>query len=169
MGSLSDPYTPFPAPPPSTMKIFKDIFTEDELASDVYPLELEDDVILKFTTKLITRTEGNYDMAGDGGGEETYDSTSTTVNNLVDAHKLVATDFTKKSYMTHIKDYMARLFKKRAQGFVKKVIADFDEYTFYQGEKMDIDNGMIVLSRYSEDGQTPYFFMWKDGMIEEKY
>lgn len=165
------------------MKIFKDIFTEDELASDVYPVELEDDVILKFTTKLITRTEGNYDMAGDGGGEETYDSTSTTVNNLVDAHKLIATDFTKKSYMTHIKDYMARLlkkleaenpsrvpaFKKGAQGFVKKVIADFDEYTFYQGEKMDIDNGMIVLSRYSEDGQTPYFFMWKDGMIEEKY
>merc|ERR1712070_963901 len=164
-------YTPFPAPPPSTMKIFKDIFTEDELASDVYPVELEDDVILKFTTKLITRTEG------------TYDSTSTTVNNLVDAHKLIATDFTKKSYMTHIKDYMARLlkkleaenpsrvpaFKKGAQGFVKKVIADFDEYTFYQGEKMDIDNGMIVLSRYSEDGQTPYFFMWKDGMIEEKY
>merc|ERR1712193_351905 len=144
-----------------TMKIFKDIFTEDELASDVYPLELEDDVILKFTTKLITRTEGNYDMAGDGGGEETYDSTSTTVNNLVDAHKLIATDFTKKSYMTHIKDYMARL--------LKKLIADFDEYTFYQGEKMDIDNGMIVLSRYSEDGQTPYFFMWKDGMIEEKY
>merc|ERR1711941_219768 len=144
-----------------TMKIFKDIFTEDELASDVYPVELEDDVILKFTTKLITRTEGNYDMAGDGGGEETYDSTSTTVNNLVDAHKLIATDFTKKSYMTHIKDYMARL--------LKKVIADFDEYTFYQGEKMDIDNGMIVLSRYSEDGQTPYFFMWKDGMIEEKY
>merc|ERR1711941_252377 len=148
MGSLSDPYTPFPAPPPSTMKIFKDIFTEDELASDVYPVELEDDVILK----LITRTEGNYDMAGDGGGEETYDSTSTTVNNLVDAHKLIATDFTKKSYMTHIKDYMARLlkkveaenpsrvpaFKKGAQGFVKKVIADFDEYTFYQGEKMDI-------------------------------
>lgn len=122
-------------------------------------------------------------MAGDGGGEETYDSTSTTVNNLVDAHKLIATDFTKKSYMTHIKDYMARLlkkleaenpsrvpaFKKGAQGFVKKVIADFDEYTFYQGEKMDIDNGMIVLSRYSEDGQTPYFFMWKDGMNEEKY
>merc|ERR1711941_239325 len=159
----------------STMKIFKDIFTEDELASDVYPVELEDDVILKFTTKLITRTEGNYDMAGDGGGEETYDSTSTTVNNLVDAHKLIATDFTKKSYMTHIKDYMARLLKKleaenpsRVPSF-KKVAADFDEYTFYQGEKMDIDNGMIVLSRYSEDGQTPYFFMWKDGMIEEKY
>merc|ERR1739841_161155 len=151
-----------------------DIFTEDELASDVYPVELEDDVILKFTTKLITRTEGNYDMAGDGGGEETYDATSTTVNNLVDAPKLVATDFTKKSYMTHLLKKLeaenpSRVpsFKKGAQGFVKKVIADFDEYTFYQGEKMDIDNGMIVLSRYSEDGQTPYFFMWKDGMIEE--
>jgi hypothetical protein len=35
-----------------------------------------------------------------------------TVNNLVDAHKLVQTDFDKKSYMTHIKDYMARLLKK---------------------------------------------------------
>jgi hypothetical protein len=166
------------------MKIFKDIFTDDELASDVYPVEVEDDVILRFTTKLITRTEGNYDMAGDGGGEESYDPTSVTVNNLVDAHKLVQTDFDKKSYMTHIKDYMARLlkkleadgaasrvpaFKKGAQSFVKKVIAEFSEYTFYQGEKCDIDNGMIVLSRWSEDGQTPYFYMWKDGLVEQKY
>jgi len=165
------------------MKIYKDIFTDDELASDVYPVEVEDEVILKFTTKLITRTEGNYDMAGDGGGEESYDPTSVTVNNLVDAHKLVQTDFDKKSYMTHIKDYMARLlkkleadnasrvpaFKKGAQAFVKKVMGEFSEYTFYQGEKCDIDNGMIVLSRWSEDGQTPYFYMWKDGLVEQKY
>ncbi len=85
--------------------------------------------------------------------------------------------------MTHIKDYMGRLlkhleannpervpvFKKGAQAFVKKVIGSFDEYSFYMGEKMDMDNGMIVLMRYSEDGSTPYVFLWKDGVFEEKY
>jgi hypothetical protein len=29
--------------------------------------------------------------------------------------------------------------------------------------------GMIVLMNYREDGMTPYFVYFKDGLIEEKY
>ncbi|KAL6080602.1 Translationally-controlled tumor protein [Balamuthia mandrillaris] len=164
------------------MKIYKDIFSEDELSSDSFPLTLEDDVVYKIETKLITKTEDGYDMAGDGAGEETYDSTSTTVNNLVDAHRLVETSFTKASYMTYIKGYMRKLkthleqnapdrvqpFMKGAQEFIKKVVGDFSEYQFFTGESMNPD-GMVVLMRYSEDGQTPFVYIFKDGCREEKY
>ncbi len=61
---------------------------DDEVASDAIPFVVEDEVVLKFTTKMITKVEGSYDMAGDDAGEK-YDSTSETVNNLIDAHKLM--------------------------------------------------------------------------------
>jgi len=164
------------------MKIFKDIISGDEMASDSFPMEVVDDCAYKITTKIITRTEGNYDTAGDGLGEETYDPTSVSVNNLIDAHRLAETSFDKKSYMTYIKGYMQALkkrieasnpsrvdaFMKGAQAFVKKVMADFSEYSFYTGESMNPD-AMVALLRYSEDGQTPYIYLFVDGLREEKY
>jgi len=79
---------------------------DDEMMSDSLPYALEDDVVYKVTTKvrffkdlkigstkytikkMIVKTEGDYNTAGDDLGEK-YDPTSTTVNNLVDAHRLV--------------------------------------------------------------------------------
>jgi len=163
------------------MIIFKDIFSGDELGSDSFPKEVEDEVVYKLTTKLITRTEDAYNLAPDALGEQ-YDASAVTVNNLIDAHRLVETPFDKKSYMTHIKSYMGKLkkhleanhpdrvkpFMTGAQAFVKKVIAEIDQYQFFTGEKMDSD-AMVALMRYSEDGQTPYIYIWKDGIKEEKY
>jgi len=111
---------------------------------------------------MIVKTEGDYNTAGDDLGEK-YDPTSTTVNNLVDAHRLVVrffgtpatldhtnflqqeTSFNKKNFMTYIKGYMTKLkkhlekeqpdrveaFMKGAQGFVKKIVGDFDQYQLY--------------------------------------
>ena len=51
---------------------------------------------------------------------------------------------------------------------VKEILGKFDEYRFYLGESMNID-GMIALQYYREDGLTPVFILFKDGLKEEKY
>jgi hypothetical protein len=50
----------------------------------------------------------------------------------------------------------------------KEILTKFDEYRFYLGENMNID-GMVVLQYYREDGLTPVFIYFKDGLREEKY
>jgi hypothetical protein len=77
------------------MKVYKDVFTGDELASDSFPMkEIEGGLILEFETKQITKTIGNIDIganaSAEGGGEdEGVDDGAQTVNNLVDACKIV--------------------------------------------------------------------------------
>jgi len=171
------------------MKVFKDIFNGDEMLSDALPMEVVDGVALKVETKNMTKSlNANFDIGAnpsteEGAADEGFDDGgSVTINNLVDNHHLVQTQYDKKSYMGHIKAYMKRLldhlkehnpsrvetFQKEAQEFVKKVIAKFDEFEFYTGEQMDPEC-MVALKFYSEDGITPYFYFWKDGMKEEKY
>ncbi len=50
----------------------------------------------------------------------------------------------------------------------KDILKNYDEYRFYLGESMNID-GMVVLQFYREDGLTPVFIHFKDGLREEKY
>jgi len=46
-------------------------------------------------------------------------------------------------------------------------VANFKDYEFYTGESMNPD-GMVALLNYREDGITPYFTFWKDGLKEVK-
>ncbi len=41
------------------------------------------------------------------------------------------------------------------------------DYEFYIGESMNPD-AMVALLNYREDGVTPYFTFFKDGLKEEK-
>jgi hypothetical protein len=50
---------------------------------------------------------------------------------------------------------------------VKKVLANFKDYEFYTGESFDTD-AMVALLNYREDGVTPYFTFFKDGLREQK-
>jgi len=74
-----------------------------------------------------------------------------------------------------LKDYLQENFPNRVQPFqtgmtklAKEILSKFDDYRFYLGESMNID-GMIVLLFYREDGLTPVFIYFKDGLREEKY
>jgi hypothetical protein len=61
-----------------------------------------------------------------------------------------------------------RVFVPNASEVVKKVLGEFEEYQFFAGQSMNAD-AMIVLCRYKEDGMTPVFYFWKDGLtVEEK-
>ena len=167
------------------MKIYKDIISGDELLSDSFPLVDIDDVAYEVETKMVTKSEGDYDIganpSAEGGGDDGFDKTSEQVNNLVDAMRLQMTSFDKKSYMGYIKAYMksivdklketnpdrVKVFQEKIQPFIKKILGSFDEYTFYTGENMDPE-AMVAMMFYKEDGITPYFYFFKDGLVEEK-
>lgn len=82
--------------------------------------------------------------------------------------------------MAHIRGYMKNIleriegdeakkaFQANASAFVKKVLKEIDEYQFFipEGNEEDPDAGMIVLCRW--EGETPMFYMWKDGLKGER-
>jgi hypothetical protein len=114
------------------------------------------------------------------GGEDVDDTATEKVINIVDSHNLQDVGFDKKQFITFIKGYMKRIekhlteknpervpgFKSSAEKFVKAMLGNFSEYTFYMGENPE---GGIILCKWSSDGLTPYFQYFKDGLDEEKY
>lgn len=171
------------------MIIFKDIFSNDEMASDTYPHRIIDDVILEIDCKIITCKPGAIDDAllganasAEGGDEGADDAETISAPDCVLANRLQSTGFDKKGWTVYIKDYMKRVlkkleengdqakvdtFKKNAQGAVKKILGSFKEWEMYTGENMDPE-GSIAYLNYREDGVTPYIWMFIHGLEQEK-
>ncbi|RPA85717.1 translationally controlled tumor protein [Ascobolus immersus RN42] len=169
------------------MLIYKDVFSGDELISDVYDLKEVDGVAYEADCAMITiQKGGDVDIGANASAEEAgeeLEDGQETVNNVVYSFRLTQTSFDKKSYLTFLKDYMKRTkeylktngasdeeittFEKGAQTFAKKIVANFKDFEFFTGESMD-PQGMVVLMNYREDGVTPYMIFWKHGLKEEK-
>jgi len=173
------------------MIIYKDIFSNDEVASDTYKCsEVEDGIILEIECKSVTiKAGGDIDDALIGGNksaeaadEDFGDETEMITGcNLVLAHRLQSTGFDKKGWTAYIKDYMKRVlkhleenkpdrvapFKAGAQAAVKKILGSFKDWEMFTGESMDPEGSLIYMN-YREDGITPYVWMFKDGLEEEK-
>ena len=166
------------------MIIYKDLLTEDELLSDSFDIAEVEGCLLEVQTKVIQKKEGGEEIAGVDAGDETEldGAVTVSVNNLVEAMRLQPTSFTKKDYTMFIKGYMkdvkekleataspddVKAFMKAASGAVKAILGNFDQYTFYTGEKMD-PKGMVALQFYKEDNVIPYFWFWKHGLTKEK-
>jgi hypothetical protein len=166
------------------MKIYKDLFTGDELFSDSFPVELLDNVVYKVKGKLRTDTFDIDESAIGGnasaeGGDEGAEAASKQGVDIVLNSRLVEYTLNKKDYMTHIKEYMARvkktlsetkpaevdIFMKNVQGFIKDVIANYKDYQLFCGETMAPD-GMLALMKWEEE--TPYMYFFKHGLDEEK-
>ncbi|EIN10363.1 translationally controlled tumor-associated [Punctularia strigosozonata HHB-11173 SS5] len=166
------------------MKLFEDVLSGDEMFSDAFPIKEVDDIVYEVDCAMVTIREGDVDIGANPSteeGEEGVEDSAQTVNNVVHSFRLQSTAFDKKSYLTYLKGYMKAVkeklqetnpervatFEKGAQGFAKKVIANIKDYEFYTGESMNAD-GMVALLNYREDGITPYFTFWKDGLKEVK-
>ena len=172
------------------MKIYKDIFTGDEMFSDTYKMKLVDNVIYEVYGKLVTRKHGDIDIAGfNPSAEEANEGTDETVESGVDVilnHRLQETYAfgDKKSYTAYLKDYMKKLvnkleekspdqvdvFKTNMNKAMKDILGRFKELQFFTGESMDID-GLVALMEYREiDGQSvPVLMFFKHGLEEEKF
>jgi len=164
------------------MLLYSDILTDDEMFSDAFPMKLVDDIVYEVDCQLVTVKAGaEVDIGGNPSAEEAEESLeegSTQVNNVIHSFRLQSTSFDKKSFLTYLKSYMkavkAKLnddrvnaFEKGAQAYAKKIVANFKDFEFYTGEGMNPD-GMVALLNYREDGVTPYFTFWKDGLKEIK-
>lgn len=58
-------------------------------------------------------------------------------------------------------------FKAEAQAGLKELLSKFGDLEFFMGESMSPD-GQVALLNYREDGITPYFTLWKDGLKGQK-
>lgn len=99
------------------------------------------------------------------------------MNDVIHSFRLQETTFDKKSYITYIKGYMKKIkqhlleknpdrvakFEAAAGAFVKKVLENFSEYQFFQGESMDPD-AMVVLVAYEGEAAAPYALFFMDGL-----
>merc|ERR1712105_452802 len=174
----------------SIMKIYKDVFSGDELFSDTYPMKLVDDCIYEVYGKHITRKLGeDIQLEGaNASAEENDEGTEEAMESGVDLilnHRLVETGFGKKAdYMTYLKDYMKKVvkylednnkadqvdsFKKNINGVMKGLLGKFNDLQFFTGEKMD-PTGMIILVEYKEINgeERPVVMFFKHGLEEEK-
>ncbi|KAH9045419.1 translationally controlled tumor-associated [Lactarius pseudohatsudake] len=161
------------------MLLYSDILTDDEMFSDAFPIKVVDSIVYEVDCQLITVKEGaDIDIGANPSAEEQEEALeegAIQVNNVVHSFRLQSTAFDKKSFLTYLKGYMkARQkpdrvdqFEKGAATYAKKIIANFKDYEFYIGESMNPD-GMVALLNYREDGTTPYFTFWKDGLKEVK-
>merc|ERR1712020_194813 len=130
---------------PTIMKIYKDVFSGDELFSDTYPMKLVDDCIYEAHGKHEGRTLGDVQLEGSNASaeeqEEGTEEASESGVDLVLNHRLVETGFAKKNdYMAYLKDYMKKVvkyleennrsgevdtFKKNINGVMKGLLGKF--------------------------------------------
>jgi Translationally controlled tumour protein len=152
--------------------------------SGAYPCKLVEDVVFCVEGKSIPEggplSLGNIGEEWEKGisGEQDCDDQVTMVINVVYTHHLSPVPFDKDSFKEYIKAYLARVkgvlekekpdrvatFMKGSQMVIKKVLSNFGDYSFYQGESME-ENGGIVMMVYKEDGVTPCFNFFRDGLV----
>merc|ERR1739847_111917 len=175
----------------SIMKIYKDVFSGDELFSDTYPMKLVDDCIYEVYGKHETRTEGEIQLAGSNAsaegadGDEGADPSSVSGIDIVLNHQLTETGFgSKKDYTVYLKDYMKKIvkyledndragevdtFKKNIDGYMKEMLGKFKDLQFFTGESMDAEAMILILDYKEYQGEErPVLMAFKHGLSEEK-
>lgn len=172
------------------MKVYTDVFTNEQVLSDAYPIEEEYDGAVMFVKSNWDNASGtNIDIGcgdafgGAGEDEAVDDAPGERVLNIVNAFDLKETELTKKDYQALLKVYMPKLKKyleennpDRVQpcvsglgAFIKFMMPQFSEFSFWTGPNYDTD-GMIILSYYKvESDETPTFIFFTDGFTAMKY
>merc|ERR1711878_168671 len=179
------------SPTTPNMKIYKDVFSGDELFSDTYPIKLVEDCIYEVTGKHETRTEGDVVLEGSNAsaegadGDEGGDASTVSGVDLVLNHRLTETGFgSKKDYMVYLKDYMKKVvkyleendrasevdvFKKNINNVMKELLGKFKDLQFFTGESMDADAMILIMDYKDYEGEErPVLMFFKHGLREEK-
>jgi len=171
------------------MKIYKDIFSGDELFSDTYKMSLTHNCVYEVVGKYETRTDGEVVLEGSNASaeeaDEGTDANSTSGIDIVLNHRLTETGFgAKKDFTVYLKDYMKRVikhleendrageveeFKKNISEAMKSLLSKFKELQFFTGESMDGD-AMVIMCEYKEINgeERPVLMFFKHGLDEEK-
>ncbi|KAI6179111.1 Ribosomal protein L10 [Aphelenchoides besseyi] len=180
------------------MLIYKDAFTDDELASDSFPMKLIDDLIYEFKGKHVVRKEGEIVLAGSNPsaeGEDADDCADEAVERGIDFilnHKLQEMKCYEdpSTFKKYIKEFMKKVvdlmkkngksdeeidnFKKKIQTWVLSLLSKdrFKNLQFFIGENMaeGREEGQVAIVEYrEEDGvENVYLMLVKEALITEK-
>jgi len=171
------------------MKIYKDVFSGDELFSDTYKVNLVDNVIYEVIGKYETRKGDEVVLEGANASaeelDEGTDEGSTSGVDVVLNHRLVETGFgDKKGFTDYLKSYMKKVlkyleendrkaeideFKTNINKVMKEMMGKFKDLQFFTGESMDPD-AMICMCEYKDVNgeERPVLMFFKHGLEEEK-
>lgn len=170
------------------MKVYKCLFTQEELISDSYKQDSAfdnadfDDVAFEVKSSRVKKGGEDYGISNnDDDGGDLADAVETVVD-VSDSFQLQETTFTKKDFQAYIKAYLGRVkkhleeknpdrvapFMEGAQKVVKRILSDFDEFQFYLGPQMDTE-AACVYAYYKGEEEAPRFVYLKDAMIEERF
>ncbi|VDM60087.1 unnamed protein product [Angiostrongylus costaricensis] len=162
-----------------TMLIFKDIFTDDELSSDSFPMKLVDGIIYEFKGKHVVRKEGEIMLPGanpsvedDEEGENDSEEHVERGIDIVLNHKLVEMNCYEdqatfksyvKSFMKKVVDHMEKngrskeevdTFKKKIQAWVVSLLDKkrWKNLQFFIGERMadGAGEGQVAIIEYRD-------------------
>ncbi|KAK6057667.1 ribosomal protein L10 [Cooperia oncophora] len=174
---------------PAIMLIFKDVFTDDELSSDSFPMKLVDDLVYEFKGRHVIRKEGEICLPGanpSAEGEDGDEGSEEVVERGIDIvlnHKLVEMNCyedqaTFKSYvkgfMKKVVDYMEKegkskdeidTFKKKIQAWVVSLLDKkrWKTLQFFIGERMaeGAGDGQVAIIEYRDvDGEEVTLVKW---------
>jgi len=178
----------------ANMKIWKDIFSGDEMFSDTYRMSLVQGVVWEVIGKWETRTQDEVQLEGaNASAEEAAEGTESSSQTGIDIvlnHRLTETSFgAKKDFLVYLKTYMKNVaakleeqgkgdqvdeFKKNIQPYVSELMKSFKDLMFFVGESMDPD-AMIVIAIEKEvdiggeKQERPVMMFFKHGLEEEKF
>ncbi|KNG80486.1 hypothetical protein ANOM_011022 [Aspergillus nomiae NRRL 13137] len=159
------------------MSYFIDVISGDQLLSDDFPIKEVDDIVYEVDCKFIeVERAHDVDINANPSAEE-EDDTIAKVNNVAHAFGLQRTSFDKKTYRDYISRYIRGIkthlqetdpdrveaFERGASQYAHKILSHFSSFDFYTGPSSHAD-GMVALLNYREDGDTPFFTFWKDGL-----
>ena len=173
------------------MKVFQDIFTNDEIMSDVFKFTLDyDDVIMKVPSRLTSPDNcTNIDVGcgnAFGGAEEDDGGADAGGEKVLDIeynHNLAKTSFSKPEFMALVKPFLKNLkaklveqkkedrvekFMAGAQNFIKKVVSDFDAWEFYTGASESLEGSIVLAFWEDESASGPVFYLFNDALKEVK-
>ena len=161
------------------MILYKDLFTSFDVFTDVYKIELVDDLYYKVFGKYIVEDNSVDDSVFGGnksaevededGGEE---DNKVLVPDIVTASKLqqVPTIVSKNDFKDYIKGYVSKLIKKVGEEdadraaflkanlnakFVMPILKDFKVTRFYasDGDEYDLEGGLVYITQEAPDGE----------------
>merc|ERR1711962_93878 len=179
------------------MILYKDIFTSFDVFTDVYKMELVDDLYYKVFGKYIVEDNsvddsvfgGNKSAEDEDGGEE---ENKVLVPDIVTANKLqqVPTIVSKNDFKDYIKVYVTKPIKKVGEEdadraaflkanlnakFVMPILKDFKVTRFYasDGDEYDLEGGLVYITQEAPDGEEVAgtkctAMILKDSLFEEK-
>merc|ERR1712226_1101318 len=177
MGTCFSKLRPASTPTTVNMKIWKDIFSGDEMFSDTYRMSLVQGVVWEVIGKWETRTSDDVQLEGANASAEEAaegtESSSTTGIDIVLNHRLTETSFAAKLEEQGKGDQIDE-FKKNIQPYVTELMKSFKDLMFFVGESMDPD-AMIVIAIEKEvdvggeKQERPVMMFFKHGLEEEKF